>query len=67
MFPALLEIRNKNEAERFERELREKRKAEGMEDDGEEVHIKPGQVDWLYGLKQPEDIEKESGEEDKVC
>ena len=58
MFPALLEIRNKNEAERYEREL-------SKED--EEVHIKPGQVDWLYGLKQPEDIEKENSEEDKVC
>ena len=55
---ALLEIRNKAEAERE----RKRREEVGESTEG----IEPGSVDWLYGTKNHEEIKEDSNKADPV-
>ena len=57
-FIALLEIRNKAEAERE----RKRREEAGESTEG----VEPGSVDWLYGTKKYEEIKEDSNKVDSV-
>ena len=52
---ALLEIRQKAEAEREQK----RREEAGESTEG----IEPGSVDWLYGTKKPEEMSEDTEEE----
>lgn len=56
VIPALLEVRNRAERERAQKEANEKHRLAGKEGDAPDV----GEVDWLYGRNKPEteDIEE---------
>ena len=60
---ALLEIRNKNEAKKREAELKAEAEAKGLPTD--DIHVKPGSVDWLYGDKNVTKQESSSPDEDE--
>ncbi|ELU12845.1 hypothetical protein CAPTEDRAFT_219244 [Capitella teleta] len=59
---ALLQIRNRGEAERREREIKADLEAEGKPSD--DVHVEPGSVDWLWGEKKPDSSGSEQVQEE---
>ncbi|KAK2149511.1 hypothetical protein LSH36_449g04022 [Paralvinella palmiformis] len=54
---ALLEIRNKAEAQRREAELKQQAEDEGRPTDN--IKVQPGDVDWLFGDKEQQESKKE--------
>jgi hypothetical protein len=51
----LLQVRNRAEAARREREIKAELEAKGEPSD--HVHVEPGSVDWLWGEKKPNNSE----------
>ena len=61
---ALLDVRNRNEAQSLEQRKKEEAARMGLPTDN--IHVEPGTVDWLYGENMPEP-NMEEDDEDNEC
>ncbi|KAI0227379.1 hypothetical protein LSAT2_022155 [Lamellibrachia satsuma] len=59
---ALLQVRNRIEAQRVEQQRKEEAARKGLPTD--DIHVEPGTVDWLYGEHMPDPNEEETQDEE---
>ena len=60
---ALLQVRNRIEAQRVEQQRKEEAAMKGLPTD--DIHVEPGTVDWLYGEHMPDPNEEETQDEER--